>query len=217
MKKLVIDLGHGGNDPGAVGFGGTKESDVVLSIGKHLENMLNEVDLDVKFTRLNDKYVSLSDRVKIANNYKADYFLSIHINSANDKSVRGVEVWMYSDNDKKLNKFCSDLCEGICGIFNIRNRGLKYSKNFYVLKNTSMKSALLEVDFISNESCEKDLKSEENIKAISSVIKDNILKLYDIEDDKLYKVCIGSYKNKSNAINMLNIIKSKGFDDAYIL
>ena len=93
----------------------------------------------------------------------------------------------------------------------------KSSKNFYVLKNTSMKSALLEVDFISNESCEKDLKSEENIKAISSVIKDNILKLYNIEDDKLYKVCIGSYKNKSNAINMLNIIKSKGFDDAYIL
>ena len=141
MKKLVIDLGHGGYDPGAIGFGGTKESDVVLSIGKYLENMLKEVDLDVKFTRLSDKYVSLSDRVKIANNYKADYFLSIHINSASDKSVRGVEVWMYSDNDKKLNKFCSDLCEGICGVFKIRNRGVRYSKNFYVLKNTSMKSA----------------------------------------------------------------------------
>ena len=105
MKKLVIDLGHGGNDPGAVGFGATKESDVVLSIGKYLENMLKEVDLDVKFTRLCDEYVSLSDRVKIANDFKADYFLSIHINSATDSSVRGVEVWQYSNKNDKLNKF----------------------------------------------------------------------------------------------------------------
>lgn len=217
MKKLVIDLGHGGHDPGAVGCGGTKESDVVLGIGKYLENILKDVDLDVKFTRLCDEYVSLSDRVKIANNFKADYFLSIHINSASDKSVRGVEVWQYSDNDKNLNEFCSDLCEGICGVFNIRNRGVKCSKDFYVLKNTSMKSALLEVDFISNEFCEKDLNNDNNIKAIANVIMDNVLKLYNIVDDKLYKVCIGSYKDKSNAINMLNVAKTKGFDDAYIL
>ena len=74
MKKLVIDLGHGGYDPGAVGKGGTKESDVVLKIGKYLESMLKEVDLDVRFTRLSDKYVSLGDRVEFANNFGADYF-----------------------------------------------------------------------------------------------------------------------------------------------
>ena len=92
MKKLVIDLGHGGYDPGAVGKGGTKESEVVLKIGKYLESMLKEVDLDVRFTRLSDKYVSLGDRVEFANNFGADYFLSIHVNSASDSSVRGVEV-----------------------------------------------------------------------------------------------------------------------------
>ena len=63
MKKLVIDLGHGGYDPGAVGKGGTKESDVVLKIGKYLESMLKEVDLDVRFTRMSDKYVSLCDQL----------------------------------------------------------------------------------------------------------------------------------------------------------
>ena len=76
MKKLVIDLGHGGYDPGAVGKGGTKESDVVLKIGKYLESMLKEVYLDVRFTRISDKYVSLGDRVEFANNFGADYFLS---------------------------------------------------------------------------------------------------------------------------------------------
>ena len=156
MRKLVIDLGHGGYDPGAVGKGGTKESDVVLKIGKYLESMLKEVDLDVRFTRLSDKYVSLGDRVEFANNFGADYFLSIHINSASDNTVRGVEVWQYNNDD--------------------------------------------------------------NLKAIAMVIKDNLLKLYNIEDNKrLYKVCVGCYKERSNAIKVLNVAKSKGFGDAYII
>ena len=189
MRKLVIDLGHGGYDPGAVGKGGTKESDVVLKIGKYLESMLKEVDLDVRFTRMSDKYVSLGDRVEFANNFGADYFLSIHINSASDSSVRGVEVWKYNNDDKHLNEFCSSLCNEISGIFNIRNRGVKLSKGLYVLKNTSMKA-----------------------------IKDNLLKLYNIEDNKrLYKVCVGCYKERSNAIKVLNVAKSKGFGDAYII
>ena len=180
MKKLVIDLGHGGYDPGAIGKNGTKESDVVLSIGRYLEDLLKDIDLDVRFTRISDKYVSLSDRVKLANSFKADYFLSIHINSCGDDSVRGVEVWQYSDRDIKLNEFSKSLCKDISGIFNIRNRGVKISKSLYVLKKTSMKAALIEVDFISNESCEKDLKNEENIKAIARGIKDNIVNLFDI-------------------------------------
>ena len=129
MKRLVIDLGHGGRDSGAVGKNKTKESDVVLSIGKYLEEMLKDIDLEIKFTRISDKYVSLSERVKIANDFKGDYFLSIHINSCGDKSVRGVEVWQYSDGDKNLNDFCKHLCDGISGIFKIRNRGVKISKN----------------------------------------------------------------------------------------
>jgi len=219
MKKLVIDLGHGGYDPGAIGKGGTKESDVVLKIGKHLDNMLEGIDVDVRFTRIVDKYVSLSDRVKFANNCGADYFLSIHINSASDSSVRGIEVWQYSNNDKKLNDFSNSLCCDISEIFKIRNRGIKYSKDLYVLKNTFMKSALLEVDFISNKSCEKDLNNDDNIKDIAMAIKENLLKLYDIKtkEQKFYKVCIGSYKDKSNAINTMNVAKSKGFSDAYII
>ena len=217
MKRLVIDLGHGGRDSGAVGKNKTKESDVVLSIGKYLEEMLKDIDLEIKFTRISDKYVSLSERVKIANDFKGDYFLSIHINSCTDKSVRGVEVWKYSDDYKNLNDFCKHLCDGIAGIFKIRNRGVKISKNLYVLKYTSMKSALLEVDFISNEYCEKDLNDDENIKAVAKVIRDGILRLYGISEERLYRVCIGSYKHKSNAVSIMNRAKENGFSDAYII
>lgn len=216
--KVVIDLGHGGHDPGAVGKGGTKESDVVLKIGKYLESILRDVDIEVRFTRISDKYVSLGDRVKLANGYGADYFVSIHVNSCSDSSVRGVEVWQYSS-DEKLEQFSSGICEEIAKVLKIRNRGIKYSKSLYVLKNTLMKAALIEVDFISNEKCEKDLNKDSNIKVIAESIKDNLLELCSISrnEGKLYRVCIGAYKNKSNAISAMNMAESKGFSDVYII
>ena len=220
MRKLVIDLGHGGYDPGAVGKGGTKESEVVLKIGKYLESMLKEVDLDVRFTRLSDKYVSLGYRVEFANNFGADYFLSIHINSASNKSVRGVEVWEYSMGIKKLDNFSNGICEDISKLFNIRNRGIKLSKELSVLKHTKMPAALVEVDFISNVEGEKVLKDSNNIKAIALAIRNNLIKLFELEapiNDILYKVCIGAYRDKNNALNQVKIAKEKGFKDAYII
>ncbi|CEN26478.1 N-acetylmuramoyl-L-alanine amidase family protein [Paraclostridium sordellii] len=210
MKKLVIDLGHGGSDPGAVGQNKTNEADIVLSIGKKLNELLKCYNLEVKFTRLTNKYLSLSERSKLANNF----------NSAKDKSVRGIEVWQYSKIDEKLNRFSIGLCEDISKIFNVRNRGIKLSKDFSVLKNTKMPACLVEVDFISNIAAENDLKIENNIKAVASVIRDNLLELFElkkVDSDRLYKVCIGSYKEKKNAINQMGIAKSKGFLDTYII
>ncbi|MCR8747242.1 N-acetylmuramoyl-L-alanine amidase family protein [Romboutsia lituseburensis] len=77
MRKLIIDLGHGDTDPGAIGPNKTNESDVVLAIGKELNELLKGCNLEIKFTRLSDKYLSLQERSKIANDFKADYFLSI--------------------------------------------------------------------------------------------------------------------------------------------
>ena len=216
--KVVIDLGHGGHDPGAVGKGGTKESDVVLKIGKYLDSILMDIDMEISFTRLSDKYVSLSDRVKLANEYGADYFVSIHVNSCSDSSVRGVEVWQYSS-DKKLEQFSGGVCEDISKILDIRNRGIKYSKSLYVLKNTLMKAVLIEVDFISNENYEKAMSDDSNIKNIAEVIKDNLLELGNVSrnEGNLYRVCIGAYRSKSNAINAMNMARGKGFSDVYII
>lgn len=220
MKKSVIDLGHGGTDPGAIGPNKTNESDVVLALGKELNELLKGCNLEVKFTRLSDKYISLQERSTIANDFKADYFLSIHINSASDKTVRGVEVWQYSNKNEKLNKFSNDLCNDISEIFNIRNRGLKLSKDLSVLRNTTMPAALIEVDFISNFQAEKDLNVDSNIKSVAIAIKDNLVKLLDLQTtttDTLYRVCIGAYRDKNNALNQVKLAKDKGFKDAYII
>ena len=220
MKRLVIDLGHGGHDPGAIGPNKTHESDIVLAIGKELNELLKGYELEVKFTRLSNVYLSLSERAKIANNFKADYFLSIHINSATDRSVRGIEVWQYSNRNDKLNKFSKDLCEDVAKIFNVRNRGVKLSQKLSVLKNTNMPAALIEVDFISNVNAEKDLNLNSNIKSVALAIKDNLIGLFELESvtsDVLYKVCIGAYKDKNNAINQVKLAKDKGFNGAYII
>ena len=229
MKRLVIDLGHGWNDPGAIGLNKTYESNIVLVIGKELDKLLKNYDLEVKFTRLSDTYLSLSERVKIANDFKADYFLSIQMNNqshifefflATLVYLRGTEIWQYSNKNDKLNKFSNKLCKDISNIFNIRNRGVKFNQNFFVLKNTNMPSALIEVDFISNIDAEKDLNISDNIKAIALVIKGNLLDLFGLDkciNDSLYRVCIGSYKDKNNAINQVKLAKDKGFTDAYIM
>ena len=220
MKKLVIDLGHGGSDPGAIGQNKTHEADIVLAIGKELNELFKGYDLEIKFTRLSDKYLSLSERAKLSNDFKADYFLSIHINSCSDSSVRGVEVWQYSNKYDKLNKFSNGLCEDVSKIFNVRNRGVKQSQKLSVLKNTNMPAALIEVDFISNVNAEKDLNISSNIKAVALAIRDNLIGLFELESvtsDVLYKVCIGTYKDKNNAMNQVRLAKDKGFKDAYII
>lgn len=220
MKKLVVDLGHGGTDSGAIGPNSTHESDVVLAVGKELNELLKGCNLEVKFTRLSDKYISLQERAKIANDFKADYFLSIHVNSASDKSVRGVEVWQYCNINEKSNKFSNDICSDISKILDIRNRGLKLSKELSVLRNTTMPAALIEVDFISNAQAEKDLKVDSNIKAVAMAIENNLVKLLDLQTtttDTLYRVCIGAYRDKNNALNQVELAKNKGFKDAYII
>lgn len=220
MGKLVIDLGHGGKDPGAIGPTKIREADVVLNIGYEIEKILKSYDLDYKFTRFRDKYLSLTERAMISNRFGADYFVSIHINSASNRSIRGVEVWQYDSDSKRLNDFSKGICDDISKVLDIRNRGVKYNKNFTVLSKTTMPACLIEVDFISNVDAERDLKDSVKIKKIAAAITENLIDLFSLENitnDALYRVCIGAFKDKNNAINQVNVAKSKGFIDAYIV
>lgn len=177
MKKIVIDIGHGYSDSGALGKYGTKESDVVLEIGKEIEKNLKGSNIDVKFTRLDNTYIPLNKRVKIANDFDADYFISIHMNSSNDESVRGVEIWQYNDKNESMNRFSKSVCKEVSNILNIKNRGIKISKEIYVLKNTRMPACLIEIDFISNRQAEKYVNNFDNIQLIAEIIVVNIKNL----------------------------------------
>jgi N-acetylmuramoyl-L-alanine amidase len=80
IRKVVIDPGHGGNDPGAIGRTGLKEKDLVLDIAKQVKEQLNENGIDVVMTRDRDRFIPLEKRAQIANESDVDFFVSIHAN-----------------------------------------------------------------------------------------------------------------------------------------
>jgi len=96
IKKVVIDSGHGGNDPGALGKSGLREKLVNLDVAKRICSLLKSQGIDVVMTRSNDQYVSLERRVEIANNSRADLFISIHANANRVKGLKGFEVYYIS-------------------------------------------------------------------------------------------------------------------------
>ncbi|MFH1784177.1 MAG: N-acetylmuramoyl-L-alanine amidase [bacterium] len=97
IKTIVIDPGHGGKDPGAVGRKGTKEKEIVLDIAKRLGRMLEDAGIKVIFTRTSDHFITLDDRARIANTNNADLFLSIHTNASISRRLDGFEIYFLSD------------------------------------------------------------------------------------------------------------------------
>ena len=84
---VVIDAGHGGHDEGAVGRSGLLEKDLVLDISKRLAKRLTERGITVVLTRDGDRYLSLEERTAVANDTRADLFLSIHANAATSRQT----------------------------------------------------------------------------------------------------------------------------------
>jgi N-acetylmuramoyl-L-alanine amidase len=99
IKSVIIDPGHGGKDPGAIGRKGLKEKDVVLDIAKRLKRKLNALGIDVILTREDDRFISLYQRSNIANTNakEMDFFISIHANASRSRWVSGVEVFYLSE------------------------------------------------------------------------------------------------------------------------
>jgi N-acetylmuramoyl-L-alanine amidase len=94
VKRIVIDPGHGGKDPGCIGPGGIKEKDIVLRLAKLLaEKIRKEMGCQVFLTRETDVFLSLEQRTAIANMKKADLFISLHINAHKDRRIWGLETY----------------------------------------------------------------------------------------------------------------------------
>jgi N-acetylmuramoyl-L-alanine amidase len=97
-KIIVLDAGHGGDDPGAVGPNGIKEKDINLEIVRELKSLFdNNEDYDIILTRSDDTFIPLAERTGMANRYGADLFISVHCNASFDKNVNGFEIYFLSE------------------------------------------------------------------------------------------------------------------------
>lgn len=162
-KKVCLDPGHGGYDPGAIGPGGTREKDVTLDIALRLKSLLEADGFEVIMTRTGDTSpggvteinADLKNRVTIADNSKVDIFVSIHINSG-VAGAAGCECYIYSLGGA-AEKLARAIQKHLVASTGMANRGVR-TANFYVLRNTSMPAVLGETGFISNPGEEKLLQ-----------------------------------------------------------
>lgn len=157
---IILDPGHGGNDPGAIGPSGLKEKDVTLDIVLYMKGLLESAGYQVVLTRDGDYNVSqnpqnsrdeLNARVVIINNHNSAVLVSIHCNSAYSPIPGGIEVFYYRDEDKT---FAEMVCNSLVEITGRYNRGAKRAE-FFLLKNTNIPAILVEALFISNPIEEK--------------------------------------------------------------
>jgi N-acetylmuramoyl-L-alanine amidase len=143
---VTIDPGHGGRDPGAVGIGGLREKDVVLSVSQQVASLLQQQGVQVVLTRQDDREVELESRVQIAERANADLFVSIHANAISlaRPEVNGIETYYTSESGARLGRVIHASMVQQTGM---NDRGLR-SARFYVIRNTSMPAVLLEIGFV---------------------------------------------------------------------
>ena len=182
QKRIAIDVGHGGNDSGAIGINSIKEKDVVLDIANAILWLNNDLDkpLDIYLTRYKDTLISLSDRTKLAKTLKADLFVSLHCNHSDNLDARGVEVYVSSKQGEysKESVFVGYQIERtLCKVIGYESRGIKFA-NFQVLRETvgNCISVLLELGFLSNKEESDYLLNTTNIKFMALAILQSLKK-----------------------------------------
>ena len=172
MVKVMIDAGHGGHDPGALGSR-SKEKDNVLKVAKRLKVLLESHGHTVRLTRSTDVFLSLSERARLANGWGADYFISLHDNSATSTTATGFETFIHNGPvQSKTVGFQNAIHAAIIKEIGIRDRGKKRA-NFAVLRETRMPAVLVEYAFISNANDESVLINE--VEKLAQLTADGIV------------------------------------------
>ena len=157
MKIVCIDAGHGGKDPGAES-GGVQEKDIALTVALKVGALLK--DCEVIYTRTEDVYVGLSERALIANQAKADLFVSIHCNSAPSASANGMEVYVHTTRSAASTRAAHAIYDRLLPASGLRGRGVK-ANDYAVLRETVMPAVLVELGFVSNDGDRAKLISED--------------------------------------------------------
>mgnify|MGYP000870290625 CR=1 FL=1 len=158
--RVILDPGHGGLDPGALGPSGSKEKDVVLDISLRLRDLLAAVGCEVYMTRDEDRYVEFPERVRLAKEGKGDVFLSIHANAFRFQEACGTETFYHPD--KQSSRLLAEALQtSLMKELGRTDRGVKTRRDLYVLRESSIPTALVEVAFINHPDEEKLLLDPE--------------------------------------------------------
>lgn len=214
MAKVFLSAGHGGSDPGAVVYG-LKEKDINLNALLACQAELVRHGVTVVCSRVTDVDDPVGQEVKEANASGADVAVSFHANAGGGD---GFEAFYYpaSSSGKRL----AELCEKRVKELGQNSRGIKDGGKLYFVKNTKMAAVLVESFFVDNVNDKSigDTIAEQKAFGIAyaKAILDYLGLAYNndelIQDNSVYRVQVGAYKNKFNAEVMRDKLKSAGFE-----
>lgn len=173
-KRVVIDPGHGGSDPGTIGLDGSYEKDINLDLAILLEKELRKKGYDVIMTRTRDEYIHTRDRASMANRSGADIVLSIHCNYIEDSpDIFGSQVLYYKGEENK--KLASLILKHMVKNSKGQNKGVVERNDLQILFDTKMPAFIIESGFLSNRgeclALQKKAYQEKLIKGIIDALE----------------------------------------------
>lgn len=177
---VVVDSGHGGEDPGKIGVNGALEKDINLAIGKMLKEVLEKENIQVVLTRDKDEMLAgsksedMKERVKIMNDAKPVLVVSVHQNSYVTEQESGAQVFYYS-NSEKGKVLALDLQENLKKLDTSNKREAKANDTYYILRHTEVPTVIVECGFLSNWEEAEKLTTEVYQQELALAVCDGIL------------------------------------------
>lgn len=178
-RNIIIDVGHGGHDVGAIGASGSFEKNITSLTASELERVLKSLGANVYMTRNSDDFISLKSRTTYSNIMDTHVFISLHYNSFPEQpDVSGIETFYYSDQHKKLAQFIQ---QEMIKVTNAKDRGTSKG-NYYVIRQNFKPAVLLELGFISNKEIEALLHTNGYQKQLVNGIVNGLGKYFSLEN-----------------------------------
>lgn len=174
--NIVIDAGHGGKDPGALGLDGLKEKNLTLSTANKIRDVLQSEGATVITTRSDDQFISLQRRVQISNSYQTSAFISLHYNAYPAMTVRGISTHYYSNGGDDM-VLAQTLQSALMQHVNMPNRGIKQS-DYHVLRTNNDLAVLLELGFITNQQDAANIQTDQYQTNIAHAVADGLKRYF---------------------------------------
>lgn len=177
---IVVDPGHGGEDPGKVGTNDVLEKDLNLQIAKKVKKLLEEAGIKIVMTRTNDKVPDakkedLNQRVQLINETKPTLALCIHQNSYPDEKIKGAQVF-YHTTTAEAEDIASIVQEQLRTVDPTNTRQIKENDTYFMLKNTQVPTIIVECGFLTNPEEAAKLTQEEYQDQLAQAICEGVVK-----------------------------------------